>query len=76
LLEITNRRRTGVAFSLGTWGLLLLLRGALLGAVTLFFDINFQTNILGAGSEIESDDREKRLLTQQLRSWELGTPED
>jgi hypothetical protein len=44
LLEITNRRRTGAVFTFGIFGLLLLRRGALLGDVTLRFNINYSNN--------------------------------
>jgi hypothetical protein len=57
LLEITNRRRTGAVFTFEIFGLLLL-RDGLLAAVTLRFNINFQTKIPGTGSEKSTDRRE------------------
>jgi hypothetical protein len=59
LLEITNLRRTGAVFILGTFGLLLLLRGALFGAEALRFNINNQTKLTCAGSEIDDGQRGK-----------------
>lgn len=54
LLEITNRRRGGVAFNLGAFGALLLGRDVLLAVVTLRFNIynqtKKQTKKLGVGS--------------------------
>jgi hypothetical protein len=48
---MTNLRRTGGAFNLGAGGLpLRLVRGALFDAVTLRFNINYQTNKPYAGS--------------------------
>jgi hypothetical protein len=79
LLEITKRRRAGAVFTFETFkifGLLLLLRGALLDAVTLRFNINFQTKIPSTGSEKCWPDGEIWLLTKQPRSWEQRTPED
>jgi hypothetical protein len=76
LLEITNRRRTGGAFTFGIFGLLLLLRDALLPVVTLRFNINFQTKQPLAGSEKNIAGREKWLLTHHCVLGNLRTPED
>jgi hypothetical protein len=54
LLEITNRRRAGAGsgLALEILALLVLGRGASLGAVTLRFNINNETEKYRAGSEI------------------------
>jgi hypothetical protein len=69
LLEITNLRRTGAVLTLGTFGLLLLLRGALFGAEALRFNINNQTKLTCVGSEIIVGHRGIWLLTRHPRSW-------
>lgn len=81
LLEMTNRRRAGGAFSLGAFGLLLRVCGVLLAAVALRFNINNQTNELAVGSENSIINHREHAASDETDAFmamklELRTPED
>lgn len=81
LLEMTNLRRTGGVLTFGAFGEpARWLRGADLGAVTLRFDINYQTKKHRAGSEKTMAER-KNTTSDETPAFvavtlELRIPED